>query len=406
MAELQELKDELGKTFHQYKEQNNKRDKEAKELGEATALTNQKVEKLNDGLDKLGEKIETEENAIKARMDALETAQQRPTLGGESGEVSNTKDGKFTDAYRKEVLLKWCRKDSLGMEPDEIKALTVADDTQAGYLAPTEYVQEIIKGVTEFSPIRTVARVRPIGGKAIQIPKRTGQFSAVWVAEGGTKSETEGYTVGLEEITAHEFYALIDISNTMLEDSAFGLEQEIREETSEQFGVAEGLAFVSGNGVGKPQGLLTNPDVGETNSGSASALTANGLIDLWTSLKSAYAARATWLLNRNSIGAIRKLTDGNDQYLWQPGLVGSVPSAILNSPYVEVTDMPNEGADTYPVLYGDFMRGYLIVDRIAISMQRDPFTRATNGEVRFTARKRVGGQVILAEAIKKQKCSV
>ena len=292
----------------------------------------------------------------------------------------------------------------------EYKALSISTDSAGGYLAPIEYVREIIKGVTEISAFRSLVRVRTTAQKSIQIPKRTGQFAAQRVAEQGTRSETTGLAYGLEELPVHELYALVDISNQMLEDSAFNMNDEINMEASEQFAVAEGAAVVSGTGVGKPEGWLTNSNVSETNSGSAATIAdasgqANGLIGLKHGIKTAYTRNATWGMNRTTLGSVRKLKDGQGQYIWMPGIAMGRPNTIDGDPYVELPDMPSEGAGLYPVIYGDFRRAYVWADRISMEMLRDPYTQATSGNVRFIIRKRSGGQVVLAEAIRKLKCS-
>jgi HK97 family phage major capsid protein len=156
---------------------------------------------------------------------------------------------------------------------------------------------------------------------------------------------------------------------------------------------------------------MQNSAVAFTVSGDAdeikdSAGTANGLITLYHALKTEYARNATWVLNRTTLGAIRKLKEATTEaYIWQPGLADLRPNTILSAPYVEVPDMPSEGADTFPIAFGDWRRAYVIVDRIVMSILRDPFTQATSGNIRYIARKRVGGQVMLAEAIRKLKCS-
>lgn len=291
----------------------------------------------------------------------------------------------------------------------EYKALGIANDTTGGYLAPAEYIREIIKGVTDVSPARALARVRKTASKSIMIPKRTGQFAAQWVADQGTRSETDGLRYGMWEIPTHEMYALIDISNQNLEDSAFNLESEISFEATEQFAVAEGAAFVSGNGVGKPEGFLTAAGVSENITGSAATIAdadgqANGLLSLKYALKTAYARNASWMLNRTTLGSVRKLKDAEKNYLWMPGL-GGQPNTIDGDPYVEVPDMPSEGAGTYPIAYGDMSRAYTLVDRISMEMLRDPYTQATGGNIRFIFRRRLGGQVTLAEAFRKLKCA-
>lgn len=276
--------------------------------------------------------------------------------------------------------------------------LAITPDTAGGYLAPVEYVREIIKGVTEMSPFRSVARVRQTAAKSIQVPKRTGQFAAQWAAERGTKSETTGLGYGLEELTAHEMYALVDITNQMMEDAACDMESEIRMEAEEQFALAEGTAFITGNGVGMPEGITVNSSVTTIASGHASLLTADGLLSLYYGLKTAYARNAVWALNRSTIAAVRKLKDGQGQYLWQPGIASGVPNAIHGAPYVEMPDMPSVAAGTKPVAFGDFSRAYVAVDRVSMEMLRDPFTQATSGAIRFIFRRRVGGQVVLPEA--------
>ena len=348
---------------------------------------------------------------LDTRLDEIETAITRgfrAATEAQNGEPSPEMRAYFT-------YLRFGSRDEPNPAPgalsrEEMKTLTVGNDPAAGYLAPVEFAAELIKAETEFSPIREIARVRQTSRNSLQMPKRTGTFGAVWVAEQATRSETTGLTYGLEEVPTHEMYALVDISQQMLEDSAFDLEAELMTEFSEQFAVTEGAAFVSGNGVGKPEGILDNADLGETVSGSAATIAdadgqANGLINLWHDIKTAYAIRGTWILNRKTLAAVRRLKDVDKNYVWQPGLAAGQPNTILGSPYVEVPDMPDEAANATPVAFGDFKRGYGIFDRVTLSVLRDPFTQATQGNVRFLARRRVGGQVLLAEAIRKLKCS-
>ncbi|MFP5433501.1 MAG: phage major capsid protein, partial [Alphaproteobacteria bacterium] len=130
-----------------------------------------------------------------------------------------------------------------------------------------------------------------------------------------------------------------------------------------------------------------------------------GLLSLKYGLKTAYARNATWLMNRTTLGAVRRLKDNDKNYIWMPGIAQGRPNTIDGDPYVEVPDMPNEGAGTTPVAYGDFKRAYTLVDRIAMEMLRDPYTQATSGNVRFIFRRRLGGQVVMAEAIRKLTCA-
>ena len=393
---------ELGSAFEEFKKVNDER-LEAVEKGDGTAMLDAKLEKIEAKLDSyedLNQKMTVaEQNAtdVKGQLDKLETVLKRPNSGFDTKSIDESLQ--TFDAY--------CRKGFDALTDAEKKALTVSNDSTGGYLAPPEYVRELIKTVTEISPIRSIARVRSTGQRSIQVPKRTGTFAAQWVAESGTRSETTGYQVGLEEIPAHEYYALVDISEQDLEDSVFDLEAEMQSEFSTQFAKAEGTAFVSGNAVGKPEGFMTNSDVSEVVSGNGTALLADGLLTLVHSIKSEYASNATFVLNRSTLSAIRKLKDTAGQYVFQAGmsLVSGVPNTILGYPYVEATDMPSVGANAFPVAFGDFSKAYMIVDRVALAVLRDPFTQATTGNVRYNARRRVGGQVVLPEAIVKQKVS-
>lgn len=410
--------------FEEFKATNDKRIAEIEKKSAADVLTVEKLDRIektlasHEGTNQKLVILEGQSKALKEANERIELALNRLPK-----EIKSRQDGTavktHADAWAKAVI----RGTALGvnnLQPDEIKvlqdvaaeckALNVGTDTAGGYLAPIEYVREIIKGVTDMSPARAIVRVRQTAMKSVQIPKRTGQFAARRVSEQATKSETTGLTYGLEEINAPEMYALIDISNQMLEDTAFDMEAEIRLEASEQFAVKEGAEFVSGAAKDECEGILTNTSVAYTASGTAANIAdsdgqANGLLSLKHAIKSAYAKNAKWIMNRTVIGAVRKLKDGDKNYIWMPGIQNGAPNTIDGDPYVEFPDMPNEGAGLYPIAYGDFYRGYTFVDRIAMEMLRDPYTQATAGNIRFIFRRRIGGQVVLAEAFRKLKCA-
>jgi HK97 family phage major capsid protein len=198
-------------------------------------------------------------------------------------------------------------------------------------------------------------------------------------------------------------YALVDISEQELEDSVFNLEAEMNSEFTEQFAKAEGAAFVSGNSVGKPEGILTGlPASRSQTSITNDVLGADDLINAAHNVKAEYARNGSWIMSRSTLAAVRKMQDGEGQYVFQPGVYAmGVGSNILGHPIVECTDMPSVANGTVPVVFGDFRRGYMIVDRTVLSIMRDPFTQAASGNVRYIARRRVGGQVILDEALTK-----
>jgi HK97 family phage major capsid protein len=406
ITEVKAAIDAQGRAWAAFVEKQELVNAELKARGAADPLLTEQVEKINKELD-----------AIADRSARIETALSRG-FGPMSGAVEDKAAG--WSAERKDYD-KWLRSGTASQtlrpisdDPAarlSLKSLSLGNEQSAGFLAPPEFAREIIKAETEFSPIRAVARVRETSMRSLQMPKRTGQFTAGWIAEQGTRTETQGLAFGLEEVAAHEAYALVDVSEQMMEDSAFDMFGELTQEFSEQFAVLEGASFVSGNGSGKPEGLLANTAIASVDSGSAATVAdatgqGDGIVDMYHALKTAYAVRSTWLLNRATLGQIRKLkTSTTDQYIWEPGLAAGNPNSILGTPYVEVPDMPSQGADAFPLMLGDWKRAYLIADRIVMSILRDPYSQATVGNVRFIARKRVGAQVILAEAAIKLKCS-
>jgi HK97 family phage major capsid protein len=413
--ELNELKgavDAVGSAFEAFKQTNDARLAEIERKGSADVVTRDKLDRIETSLSKyesLNQKLVQAELAAKnASETAADLAAKLNRLGsGKSAPEADEVKARANDWMRAVVrsiargdgALSESERKSLGGDAVEMKSLSLSPDTLGGYLAPTEYVREIIKAVVEVTPFRAVARTRQTTQKAIQLPRRTGTFSAQWVQEQGTRSETTGLTYGMDEIPTHEMYALVDITNQMLEDAAFNMEAEVRAEATEQFAKAEGAAFLSGSGVGRPFGFLNNASIATVNSGAAAALTADGLLSVYYGIKTDYARAAVWMMNRSTIGQIRRLKDGDGEYLWAPGLAGGVPNTINGAPYVEAADMPDVGASAKPVAFGDFRRGYVIVDRIAMEMLRDPYTQATSGAVRMIFRRRVGGQVVLPEAI-------
>ena len=293
----------------------------------------------------------------------------------------------------------------------EVKTLSSDSLTSAGaLLAPAQVEAGIIKDITEMSPIRQVADVSTMNAKSITAKRRTAAAVAAWVAERGTTSEDTTLAYALEEMFAHEATCLYKATNSMLEDASENVESELGAEYAEAFATLEGTAFVSGNAVGKPEGLLTNGSIGSINSGSATYFTADNLIDLVAELKAAYDAGARFLLNRKSLAFIRKLKDGAGHYIWQPGYADSYPATILGYPYTLCTDLayPTAGVYTtnvYPVLFGNFKAGYKIRDRRGITIKRLVEKYAETGEVGFLGSMRTAGMVQNPTAIKKLKIS-
>jgi HK97 family phage major capsid protein len=403
----------LHEAFQEFKQVNDQLLAEVKKYGDASGDLKERIDRLQKEMDereariqaKLAEQAQAEarQKALEERLEDLKGLFLRKSGGAPAGEEADASERKrvFFKALRAATDARSIRHSNI-LTADELKALTVSNDNAGGYLAPPEYVRELLKNVEEFSNIRSIATVRPTSASAVQVPKKTRAAAAVWVAEAATRSETQTPLFGLEEIKAHEMHALAKVSNAELEDAAFDLEAFLREEFAEQFGVTEGAAFISGNGVAKPEGILTHPDVAYVPSGSASTITPDSLIALYYELKEAYLNNATWVMNRSTLKTIRQMKDDTNQYLWAPGIkADGSPATILDRPYLTCPDMPAIGANAYPVVFGDFRRGYMIVDRLTLDVMVDPYSSKNLGMTEFSARRRVGGQVVIAEALKK-----
>lgn len=374
------------------------------------AVLDEKLNKINATLDQfedLNKKATLAADQAKAtqeQVDRVEAVLNKQSLGGGKSQ-DEQKSAELRQAFNRVLRKPADARDAKDMQVinDYKNTLIRGDDAGAGYLlAPPDMVSEIIKDIIEITPMRSLATVRTIGSSSLKQPKRTGTAAATRVGEQTARSNTGDPAYGMLDIPAPELFARAEISMQMLEDSDYDLEAELRSEFSEQFALTEGTEFLSGNGDSlHAEGLLVNSGVGSVKSGDATKITADGLIDLYHELKTGYVGNARFLLNRKSLRDIRKLKDLEGQYLWTPGIAGSVPNTILGASYVEMPGMPDIGAGAYPVVFGDIRRAYIVVDRVVMSFQSDWTTGADNGVVVYRARKRVGGGVRQADAVKK-----
>jgi HK97 family phage major capsid protein len=334
---------------------------------------------------------------VTERLDKLEAKFNRPSANDNNDPANDDKKIE-TKAFGK--FLRGGR-ESLGA--DEIKSLVVGDDPRGGYLSPPQFVAQMIRQLVQFSPVRAAARVGATGNSSVVLPVRTGVTNALWEDETETETESDPAFAQVE-IAVRDLKTYTDVSVKLLEDSAIDLEAELSDALAKDFGKKEGTAFVNGTGVKQPRGLMVHPAVSYYAGGDASNLTANGIIGLFHALPPAYRQVGAWMMNSTTVGAVRKLvTSGSGAPLWVDSLAAGNPPTILGRPVIEAIDMPSVAANAFPIVFGDFNSAYRIYDRIGMTLLRDPFTQATNGLVRFHARRRVGGDVVLPEAILKLK---
>jgi HK97 family phage major capsid protein len=392
--QLAEKIEELGRGFEEFKTAHKAELVEIKKFGTASAETTAKVDKINGALDKLEKQVEE-----------LGAALNRSAKGELEKETAE-RDGKLAQ-YKKDMGLYMRKGVEIGAELRDFvrKDMSVDSDENGGFLVSPEVSSEIVKKVFESTPMRELSSVQTISSDALEIMQDLDEASAGWVAERAARTATNTPTLKKIVIPAHEIYAEPLATQKILDDAAINIEAWLGEKVSSKFGRMEATAFLTGDGVNKPKGIL-NYGVGDgfglierINAADDVTLAADDLIDLQSALKEPYQAGASWLLNRLVLKLVRKMKDLEGRYIWQPGLSVGMPGTILDKPYRMAADLASSiTASSEPVLYGDFKQGYQIVDRLGIRVLRDPYT--TKGSVMFYTTKRVGGAVKNFEAIK------
>ena len=306
------------------------------------------------------------------------------------------RQGRASDEYRNAF---WGMIRNRAAGPAVMNALQIGTDSEGGYLVPDEYERTLVQGLEEESVLRTLCTVIQTSSGDRKIPIVASHGTASWVDEEGAIPESDD-VFGQISIGAHKVATMIKVSDELLQDSVFDIENYISAEFARRIGAAEEEAFITGDGSGKPTGLLhaTNgAGIGVTTAGNA--VTADEVIDLVHSIKSVYRKKAVFLMNDSTIKAIRKLKSIEGQYLWQPGLKEGQPDTLLNYRIVTSPYMPEVAAGNKVILFGDF-KSYWIADRQGRSFQRLNELFAVTGQVGFRATQRVDGRLVLPEAMK------
>ena len=389
--------EEFMRAFEAYKDTNDERLSELERRSSSDPLIDDKLARLDRALDE-----------TKRVADRLAVKAQRPHLVGGEIETAAVREHRraFDDYVRKG--------ETANLSRLEAKALAVTTNSGAdgGYLVPPETERAVISALKDISPIRSIASVRQVSGSVFKKPFATSGFATGWVAE--TAARTQTNTPALAELAfpTMELYAMPAATATLLDDSAVNIDEWIAEEVRDTFAQQEGTAFVSGDGTNKPKGFLDYTKVADgswswgnigfiktgVDGGFPATNPADKLIDLIYTLKSGYRAGGTFVFNRGTQAAIRKMKDEDGNYVWQPASAAGEPSLLMGYPVVESEDMPAIATDSFSVAFGDFRRGYLIVDRVGIRVLRDPYS--SKPYVLFYTTKRVGGGVQDFNAIK------
>ncbi len=314
-----------------------------------------------------------------------------------AGSLGKEKTGRASDEYRTNF---WDMMRSKTPMPQVVNALQIGTDSEGGYLVPDEYERTLVEALEEENVFRQLAKVIRTSSGDRKIPVVATKGTASWIDEEGAYLESDD-SFGQVSIGAYKVGTMIKVSEELLNDSVFDLEAYISREFARRIGAKEEEAFFTGDGSGKPLGVLAATGGAETGvtAASATAITADELIDLFYSLKAPYRRNAVWVLNDSTIKAIRKLKDNQGQYLWQPSLTAGAPDLLLGKPVRTSAYMPAIAADAKTVAFGDFSY-YWIADRQGRSFKRLNELYAATGQVGFLASQRVDGKLVLPEAIK------
>jgi HK97 family phage major capsid protein len=393
--------DEMHRVFGAFRETNDERLTQIERRLSSDVVTEEKLTRIDAALDD-----------TRKRMDRMLVEKSRPPLAGEQREEPMSREHKA--AFRSYMRTG----EAAGLKGMEEKALSAGSGPDGGYLVPVPAEREILRRMANISPIRAISSVREISTATFKKAFCPVGPASGWVAETDARPQTNSQQIADLTFPAMELYAMPAATQTLLDDAVVDIEQWIAEEVDVVFAEQEGAAFINGNGVGKPTGLLgyTKSTVaawgwGKTAylptgvaGGFAAANPSDVLVDLVYTLRSAYRQNARFLMNRKTQAMIRKFKASTGEYLWAPPATLGAPATLMNFPVVEAEDMPDVGVDSFAVACADFSRCYLIVDRVGIRVLRDPYS--SKPYVLFYTTKRVGGGIQDFDAIKLLKFGV
>lgn len=399
--EIRELIEQQGKAFEEFRKSNDER-LAAIEKDEARSELEAKTDRINDELGRLS-----------AAVDELAKKANRPGAPGAEGDEA-------LQAEHKSAWIKWVRKgDDAGLADIEHKAMNVGTPADGGYAVPIQQDRDIMRLLTDLSPMRQVCRVMTVGTEDYRKLVNLGGTASGWVGETDARPATAGPTLAQLKPSFGELYANPEVTQKALDDIFFDVEGELSQDISESFAVLEGKAFLSGTGTNQPVGLLTAKTSAEADSARAFGTVqhiatgvadnfpakdpADILIDLIYSMKAGYRTGAQFMVNSMTLATMRKWKDGQGNYIWQPAIQNGQPGSIFGYGYVTNEDMPSAGAGAIPVVFGNFQQAYVIFDRMGIRSLRDPYTNKPF--VGFYTTKRVGSMIANTQAVKFLKCA-
>lgn len=389
MSKITELREKRAKVWEQAKAFLDERRGEDDLLSAEDAAT---YEKMETEVVNLGKEIERLERQAALDLELSQaTSQALRTMPG----VGEKKQGRATDEYTRAF---WKHMRNRG-DFEVRNALTIGTDSEGGYLVPDEFERTLIEALEEENIMRQLAKVITTSSGDKKIPVVASKGTAAWVDEEGAIPEDDD-AFGQVSIGAYKVATMIKVSEELLNDSIFNLESYIAREFARRIGAKEEEAFLVGDGSGKPAGIFDDTHGGEIGVTTSTAnIKMDEIFDLFYSLKSPYRKRATFITNDATVKEIRKLKDGQGQYLWQPSVKAGEPDTLLNRPVRTSAYVPTIEPGAKVIAFGDFGY-YWIADRQGRAFQRLSELYAATSQVGFRATQRVDGKLILKEAVK------
>ena len=387
--------EDFHRTFASFRDTNDERLDQIETRLSSDVVTEEKLARIDRALD---------DN--KRRLETLVIEKSRPQIG--RGEMVSSDEREHKAAFTSYMR----SGEAMGLKGLESKALSAGSGPDGGYLVPVPAEREILLRMANYSPIRTIASVRQISGAQLRKAFSFNGPASGWVAEADPRPQSATQQIADMHFPAFELYAMPAATQTLLDDSVVDIEQWIGEEIALAFATQEGAAFVNGTGTNQPQGFMTVPNVPQANwawgslgyqvTGVAAGWPATNpsdvVIDMIYALKAGYRQKARFVMNRRTLSQVRTFKTTTGEYLWAPPSMIGGATTLMNFPMTEAEDMPDVAANSLSIAFGDFERGYLIVDRLGIRVLRDPYS--AKPYVLFYSTKRVGGGVQDFDAIK------
>ncbi len=384
--------DDILDAFEAFKDANDQRLAQIEKRMSADVITSEKVDRISKAIDEL---------SLKARRPALATEKR-------------TEPSEHKQAFESYVR----KGETMNLSVIEQKAMSIGSNPDGGYIVPQEMETEIGRVISKASPMRSICDVRQTSTTLYKKPFVITGAIAGWVGEVAARPQTNSPVIAEMQYPAMELYAMPSATQALLDDAVVNLDEWIAREIETVFAEQETQAFTVGDGTNKPKGFMDYPKVANASwswnntgyiaTGVAGAFAAanptDKLVDLIYALKAGYRQNGRWMLNRATQSAIRKFKDGQGNYLWQPAAVPGGEAMLLNFPVTESEYMVDIATDAHAIAFGDFKRGYLIVDRVGTRILRDPYSNKPY--VMFYVTKRVGGGIQDFDAIKTLKFGV